>query len=220
MKRLVLTIAAACLTTGCFGSGSGSGPDNNEPDTVRVPGSSQRTMGGMTFTRTGPTAQGSAEVVNAYISDYDYLPLDDDGYANGSMSITVGEQQFVNPGVDAVWDLIIDEDGEQYIGIAGVEVREDYYGVETMDHLVIIVPHSEVEPGATVELDGVRSFALFASGDPYYPPSVYGAAVSGTVTFDSLTGSDPDQLIGATIEADFGAAEPDFDAGMSGDPRS
>ncbi|CAN5801693.1 hypothetical protein BH11MYX2_BH11MYX2_08160 [soil metagenome] len=221
--RFIATSLIATLAVACTNSDSPTivltPPDHGVHSVVTLPdgGAASALFGqGASFLIYGPTAPGSASFTGAHV-----LQSEDDtaNPGSGTFDLTVdGTHYAATSSVQSVVFLDDESGGTQYAEIIGYAERDS--GTATIvDEVVVIVRASDVTPGATIALDGVDRVALFVSGDASQEePSVYAAAVTGSVAISTGTGV-PGASISASVTGDFGAVQ-FVDDPSTGDPTT
>lgn len=157
---------------------------------------------GSTFVPNGPTAPGTASFVAAPYSDDQPTSA-----GTGALDITIDSQLYHSTSLETFSLSLTDDTGAPYLALVGFADRPGPNNTTLVDEVIVIVPESDFAPGATVAFDGNERIALFASGDAEADaPSVYGAALTGSVTFTSgsLTVGDS---ITANVAGDFGSID-------------
>ena len=201
---LILTFMAAC------GSESTQPPSIMPPNggirpVHSVPGG-QGAAGllfgpGSSFVPNGPTAPGTASFTNA---PYSEQPT---SAGTGAFSITIDGQLYSAPAPDTFSLPLTDENNTQYLGLVGMQERPGPNNTTLIDEVVVIVRDTDFAPGATVAFDGNDRMAFFASGDEASDaPSVFGAALTGSVTFTAGSLA-PGGSVSATVAGDFGSID-------------
>ncbi|MBS1122986.1 MAG: hypothetical protein H6Q90_5214 [Deltaproteobacteria bacterium] len=206
---LLSTLTAACATetepaqpNPILPPGGGVRPGHS------VPGGDQAISllfgPGSSFVPAGPTAPGTASFVAAPVTE------DDPNGPNpgtGGMNITIGSELFSSTTLQTVSVSLTDENANAYLALAGFSERPGPGATSIVDEVIVIVPASDFAPGATIALDGNERVALFASGpSDADQPSLYGAALTGSVTFTSGSMTVGDTIT-ANVAGDFGAIE-------------
>jgi hypothetical protein len=156
---------------------------------------------GSSFVPNGPTAPGTASFSNAPYSE------EPTSAGTGAFSITIDGQLYSATAPDTFSLPLTDENGATYLGLVGMQERPGPNGTMLIDEVVVIVPESDFAPGATVAFDGNDRMAFFASGDEMADaPSVFGAALTGSVTFTAGSLA-PGGTVSATVAGDFGSID-------------
>lgn len=206
-KVLVLALLAACAGDSTQTQPPTIMPPNGGVRPVHsVPGG-QSAAGllfgpGTSFVPNGPTAPGTASFANAVYSEDEPT-----GAGTGAMNITIDNVGYSSATLDTFAVSLTDDNNNPYLALVGITERPGPGGATWIDEVIVIVPQSDFAPNATVAFDGNERMALFASGDPNEEaPSVFGAALTGSVTFSSgsLT---PGGTISATVAGDFGSID-------------
>jgi hypothetical protein len=208
---LLSTLTAACATetepaqpNPILPPGGGVRPSHS------VPGGDQAISllfgPGSSFVPAGPTAPGTASFVAAPVTDEN----DPNGPASpgtGGMTITIGSELFSSTSLETFSVALTDDNANPYLALVGYAERPGPAATSIVDEVIVIVPASDFAPGATIQLDGNERVALFASGpSDADQPSVYGAALTGSVTFTSGSMTVGDTIT-ANVAGDFGAIE-------------
>ncbi len=213
MRTLTTTLLFATLTAACA---TNAGPTDQVVPTppehgirpiYNVPGGSavaELLFGpGSSFMITGPTAPGTASFASAPVTEPESEPTSS---GTGALQLTVDGQPYAAPTLDS-FTFLLDDPTASYLAMVGYAERPGPNASTLIDQVIVIVPQSDFAIGATVALDGNQRVALFASGDASADgPSVFAAAVTGSVTF---TAGSP--TVGGTISAsvagDFGSID-------------
>lgn len=216
------TAAAACTGTDARSPIRGSGPTPREPITLdrgpsgatggRVPGGGS----GMTpisldsgfFSFTGPTVPGTGSFTNAVVWDpfaSDMPPFGSGGV--GAMEVDVSGTHYSVADADGFVARYTDDTGTEYLILSAFSEASDGAGGWVQTNLAVFVLASDFAPHTTVALDGIDRVAIFASGPESAPePTVFAAAITGSVTFGDGSSATGDRLA-ATLTADFAPAE-------------
>ncbi len=160
---------------------------------------------GGSFMINGPTAPGTGSFSGAVMTALDTEPT---ASGTGALAVTIDGQNYAQASLASFGFSLDDGSGAStYLALVGYAERPSSSGATLIDEMVVIVPQADFAVGATVALDGQERVALFLSGDPAdEQPSVYAAAVTGTVTFTSgslALGS----TVSATVAGDFGSID-------------
>jgi hypothetical protein len=227
--RLVALSALALALTGCTQRETGGRPPGGgeitftprgelRPDPAmssrgRVPGSGE----GVTpvrldtgwFALTGDPVPGTAAITNAIVWDpfaSDVPPFGTGGL--GDADVTVSGTRYLVHGAEAFVAQYTDEEGTTYLILSAFSERM-VGGEWWQENVAVFVLASDFSAGGVVALDGVDRVGVFAAGPQDAPePTIFAAAVTGTVTFGAASGAAIGDRIDATIAADFAPAMP------------
>ena len=209
---LLTTLMAACATEPADHTVP-MPPDKGLHQILNVPGGSGAVAlvfgPGSSFMQTGPTAPGNASFVAAPYTEDEPMNA-----GTGSLHVTVDGQLYDAPTVESFSIGLTDDNGAPYLALVGYAEHPGPSASTIVDEVIVIVPSSDFAVGATVQLDGNERIALFAHGDVAdQAPSVFAAAVTGSVTF-SAGSATVGGAISATVNGDFGSI--DFVPGSGG----
>ncbi len=211
MRTLTTTLLFATLTAACVSPSEPTAPLPTPPGhgirpVYNVPGGGAAAAlfgPGASFMINGPTAPGSASFSSAPVTDEQTEPTTS---GTGALQITVDGVAYAAPALDT-FAILLADGSTPYVALLGYAERPGPNATTVVDEVIVIVPQSDVAAGATVALDGQDRVALFASGDAAADqPSVFAAAVTGSVTFTgggvALGGT-----LSATVAGDFGSID-------------
>jgi len=167
------------------------------------------------FLLSGTPVPGSASLTSAMVWDpfaSDMPPFGSGG--TGAFDVTVDGTHYPVAGADAFVARFTDDDGDEYLVLSIFSDTPDGAGGYWESNVAVFVRASDFAPHATVALDGVDRVAIFAAGPDTAPdPTIFAAAVSGSVTFGDGTAA-TGGMLDATLDAEFARAE--ATAGPSG----
>ncbi len=212
MRILAKTLLLATLTAACVSPSEPidqplpTPPGHGIHPVYNIPGGGAAAAlfgPGSSFMLNGPTAPGSASFTGAPVTDEQTQPTTS---GSGALSITVDGVAYAAPALDSIAILLADGP-TPYVALVGYANRPGPNATTLVDEVIVIVPQSDVVAGATVALDGQDRVALFASGDEAAAqPSVFAAAVTGSVTFTN-GGVTLGGTLSATVAGDFGSVD-------------
>ncbi len=212
MRTLTTTLLFATLTAACVGSSEPADhalptpPGHGVRPIYNVPGGGAAAAlfgPGGSFMLNGPTAPGSASFTSAPVTDETTPPTTN---GTGALQITVDGISYAAPALET-FAVLLSDGASPYVALVGYADRPGPNATTLIDEVIVIVPQAEAVAGATIALDGQDRVALFASGDSEADqPSVFAAAVTGTVTFGSGSATLGGTL-SATVAGDFGSVD-------------
>jgi len=160
------------------------------------------------FHFTAPAVSGTATFTDAVVWDpmvSDMPPFGAGGV--GTADITVGSDAFSVTDGDAMGMPWTDDAGVAYVMLSTFAEVPDGAGGYLERNVFVAVLATDFAPGAAIALDGTDRFAVFTAGPDTAPdPTVFAAAVTGTLTFGTGSFAVGDHL-SATLVADFAPAE-------------
>ncbi len=160
------------------------------------------------FAFTGDLASGTATFDGAPVLDPELGWSPGTLGSAGSYDVTVAGVNYASTSAESFAGLVPDrEGGGDWLIVATYTLLPDAAGVDIATIVYVVCPATDFAPGASVALDGVDRVALFMTGPAEAEePEIVGAAVTGTVTFDS-GGTAIGDTITAEVTGDFGAIE-------------
>jgi hypothetical protein len=200
----LLVFAAACTNNPTH-------PDIKLPPNIGIPQGGEAPPGAFPFGQgpfhyIGNTVPGNASFVDAPVTPADVMPTSS---GTGNYSVTLNATTYAAPLLSNAMTL-----GTDYVEVGGYHLYTGSDSQEHVDQVVVVVKHSDFAVGATVAFDGTDRLALFASGlASADQPDVFGAAVTGSVTF---TAGSLDTTVTANLTGDFGPADWGGGGGGSG----
>jgi hypothetical protein len=195
----LFVLAAACT----------SSPTHHEiklPPNVGTPQGGNAPVGAFSFGQgpfhyIGNTVPGSASFVDAPVTPADVMPTSSGtGDYNVTLNTTSYAASLMSNGITLAAD-----DGTKYAAVGGYHLYTGSDSQEHVDQVIVLVKQSDFAVGATVAFDGADRLAFFGSGlASAQQPDVFGAAVTGSVTF---TAGSLDTMVTANLTGDFGPVD-------------